>query len=172
MGTWSELDTEVNVDVDTSELDELIDLLGDNPVFKPAVDIAERFKKGIKEGSKEGASKIAERVKSLQELMIAGNGSIFNGDLLESIEVEENSEYSYVIGTTIEHFYPLCVEKGRGEVVPVNAPFLQWQNLDGSWVRTLYSSPAEPKPFVKPAYEQTQSEAIDIVKEAIYDDTT
>ena len=35
MGTWDELDTNVNVIVDTSQLDGLIDLLGDNPVFKP-----------------------------------------------------------------------------------------------------------------------------------------
>ena len=103
--------------------------------------------------------------------MIAGNGSIFNGDLLKSIEIEEEGDYSYVVGTNIEHFYPLCVEKGRGEVKPINAPFLQWQNLDGSWVRTHYSSPAKPRPFVKPAYETTKSEAIDIVKEAIYDAT-
>lgn len=172
MGTWDELDTIVNVDVDTSELDTLIDMLSDNPVFKPAIEIAERYKKGIIEGSKEGASEIAKRVKSLQELMISGNGSIFSGDLLNSIEIEQEGEYSYVIGTTIEHFYPLCVEKGRGEVRPINAPFLQWQNLDGSWVRTMYSSPAQPKPFVKPAYEQTESEAIDIVKTEIYNATT
>ena len=171
MGAWDELDTNVNLTVDTSQLDALIDLLGDNPVFKPAVDIAEKFKKGIQEGSKEGASKIANRIKSLQELMIAGNGSIFNGDLLKSIEIEQEGDYSYVVGTNIEHFYPLCVEKGRGEVKPINAPFLQWQNLDGSWVRTHYSRPAKPRPFVKPTYETIKSEAIDIVKEAIYDAT-
>ena len=80
-------------------------------------------------------------------------------------------DYSYVVGTNIEHFYPLCVEKGRGEVKPINAPFLQWQNLDGSWVRTHYSRPAKPRPFVKPTYETIKSEAIDIVKEEIYDAT-
>ena len=171
MGAWDELDTNVNVIVDTSQLDALIDLLGDNPVFKPAVDIAEKFKKGIQEGSKEGASKIANRIKSLQELMIAGNGSIFNGDLLKSIEIEEEGDYSYVVGTNIEHFYPLCVEFGRSEVRPIRAKVLHWFTLSGDEVFSKYSSPAPPRPFVKPAFEETNNRAVDIVKEAIYNAT-
>ena len=171
MGNWSELDTEVNVNIDTSELDEFIEFLNGDEIFKPAVEMAENYKKGIVEGSKAGASKIAKTVKSLQETAIATNATIFSGKLLNSIEIEDESETSYLIGTNIEHFYPLCVEKGRGEVRPINAPFLQWQNLDGSWVRTFYSSPAPPRPFVKPAFEETQSRAIGIVKEAIFDAT-
>ena len=48
MGTWDELDTEVNVNLDTSELDELIQFLGDDSVLAPAVEIAERYKKVLK----------------------------------------------------------------------------------------------------------------------------
>lgn len=171
MGTWEELDTSVNVDVDTSELNDLIDLLGGDPVFKPAVEIAEMFKKGIEEGSKNGASEIARTVKSLQELMIATNATIFYGDLLNSIEIEEESETSYLIGTTIKHFYPLCIENGRGEVRPIRAKALHWFTLSGIEIFSQYSSPAPPRPFVKPAFEQTQSRAIDIIKTEIYNAT-
>ena len=174
MGTWDELDTKVNVSLNTDELDELIQILNDDPVLKPALEIAERYKKGIEEGSKIGAKTIAETVKSLQELAIATNATFTtteNGGLLRSIEIEDESDTSYVIGTNITHFYPLCVEKGRGEVRPVNKKYLHWFTLSGDEIFSKYSSPAPPRPFVKPAYEETTNRAVDIVKVAIYDAT-
>ena len=45
MGTWEQLDTEVDVETDTSELDQLINFFKDDPCFAPGVEIAERFKK-------------------------------------------------------------------------------------------------------------------------------
>ena len=174
MGTWDELDTKVNVNLNTNELDELIELLSGDPIFAPAVEIAQRYKKGIEEGSKIGARKIAETDKSLQELAIATNATFTttdNGGLLRSIEIEDESETSFIIGTNITHFYPLCVEKGRTEVRPIKAKYLHWFTLSGDEIFSKYSSPAPPRPFVKPAFEQTESRAIDIVKEAIYDAT-
>ena len=174
MGTWDELDTKVNVNLNTSELDELIQVLDGDSVFKPAVEIAQRYKKGIEEGSKIGAKTIAETNKSLQELVIATNATFTtaeNGGLLRSIEIEEESDTTFIIGTNITHFYPLCVEKGRREVRPVYKKFLHWYTLSGDEVFSKYSSPAPPRPFVKPAYEQTNSRAVDIVKEAIYNAT-
>ena len=47
MGTWDELDTEVNVTLDTVELDELIDFFANDPIFEPAFEIAQRYKNGI-----------------------------------------------------------------------------------------------------------------------------
>lgn len=172
MGTWDELDTEVNVNLDTSELDELIQFLGDDSVLAPAVEIAERYKKGIEEGAKEGAETIANRVKSLQELAIATNATMASNNLLNSIEVEQESDTKYLVGTTITHFYPLCVEKGRGPVRPVNAKVLHWFTLSGNEVFSMYSSPAPPRPFVKPAYEKSQSEAEEIVAKCILNQTT
>ena len=171
MGTWDELDTQVNVSLDTSELDELIQFLNDDPVFAPAIELAEKYKKGIENGAKEGAETIAKRNKSLQELAIATNGTIASMNLINSIEIEELSDTSYLVGTSITHFYPLCVEKGSGEVRPVNAKVLHWFTLSGNEVFSMYSSPAPPRPFVKPAYEQTQSEAQDIVEKSIFNQT-
>lgn len=174
MGAWDELDTKVNVNLNTNELDDLIGVLGKDPIFQPALEIAQRYKKGIEEGSKVGAETIAETVKSLQELAIATNATFTttsSGGLLRSIEIEEDSETSYTIGTNISHFYPLCVEKGRREVRPVVAKSLHWFTLSGTEIFSKYSSPAPPRPFVKPAYEQTKSRAVDIVKGAIYNAT-
>lgn len=50
MGVHSELDTNVNVSIDTSELDDLIQFLSEDPIFAPAVEIAERYKKGLEDG--------------------------------------------------------------------------------------------------------------------------
>ena len=174
MGNWSELDTEINVSLDTTELDELIQFLEGDPIFKPAVEIAERYKKGLEDGSKIGARKIAETDKSLQELAIATNATFTtanSGGLLRSIEIEDESDTSYVVGTNIAHFYPLCVEFGRSEVRPIRAKVLHWFTLSGDEVFSKYSSPAPPRPFVKPAYEETNNRAVDIVKEAIYNAT-
>lgn len=171
MGTWSELDTQINVNLDTSDLDELIKELGDDSVFKPAIDLAQKYKKGIKNGAKQGAEEIAKRNKSLQELAIATNATMASMNLLNSIKIEKRSDTSYLVGTTITHFYPLCVEKGRGPVRPIRAKVLHWFTLSGNEVFSMYSSPAPPRPFVKPAYEQTQSEAQEIVSKCIYNQT-
>ena len=171
MGTWDELDTQVNVSLDTSELDELIQFLNDDPVFAPAIELAEKYKKGIENGAKEGAETIAKRNKSLQELAIATNGTIASMNLINSIEIEELSDTSYLVGTSITHFYPLCVEKGRREVRPITAKALHWFTLSGTEIFSQYSSPAPPRPFVKPAFEETNNRAVDIVKVAIYNAT-
>lgn len=173
MGTWNELDTEVTVELDSTELDELINVLSDDPIFQPALEMAENYKKGLQDASKIAARKIAETDKSLQELAIATNATFTNagGGLLRSIEIEEESETDYIIGTNITHFYPLCVEFGRGEVRPIKAQFLHWFTLSGIEIFSKYSSPAPPRPFVKPAFEETTNRAIDIVKEAIYNAT-
>ena len=171
MGTWNELDTEVNVNLNTSELDELIEFLNGDEVFKPAVEIAERYKNGLVEGAKIGAKTIAQTDKSLQELAIATNATMASMNLLNSIEIEEESETSYIVGANIAHFYPLCVEKGRREVRPITAKALHWFTLSGTEIFSQYSSPAPPRPFVKPAYEETSNRAVDIVKEAIYNAT-
>ena len=171
MGNWNELDTEVNVNLNTDELDELIEVLGNDPIFQPAVEIAQRYKNGIMEGAKTGAKTIAQVDKSLQELAIATNATMFSDKLLNSIEITEESEINYIIGTNITHFYPLCVEKGRREVRPIRAKFLHWFTLSGTEIFSKYSSPAPPRPFVKPAFEETSNRAVDIVKEEIYNAT-
>ena len=171
MGNWNELDTEVNVNLNTDELDGLIEVLSNDPIFQPAVEIAQRYKNGIIEGAKTGAKTIAQVDKSLQELAIATNATMFSNKLLNSIEITEESETNYIIGTNITHFYPLCVEKGRREVRPIRAKFLHWFTLSGTEIFSKYSSPAPPRPFVKPAYEETSNRAVDVVKEAIYNAT-
>lgn len=164
MGTWEELDIEFNVNLDLSVIDDGINRAESlDDCFSPVVEILNQFKSDIEEGVKNGSQEIAERTKSIQEEIISANGSVASGQLLGSIEIEQNSDYNYTIGTTIEDFYPLVVEKGRGAVVPVNAKYLHFY-VDGSEVFTKYSSPSEPRPFVEPTFMRIENEAIDIIR--------
>lgn len=167
MGTWNELDVEINVTVDTSDIDQLLSNISSDDLeianlFAPAVDILSGLKKGVEEGSKTGAEEVADRTRSLQELTIALNGSIHTGKLIQSIKAEKQDDYHYLVGTTIEHFYPLTIEKGRGEVRPVNCPYLVFM-FNGHLIRTKYSRPTTPRPYVEPSYQQVMGEANDIV---------
>ena len=172
MGTWEQLDTEVDVDIDTSELDQLIQFFKGDPLYAPGVTIAENYKKGIVDGSKAGAYKIADLNRSFQELALAMHSNLGNPPkLIHSIKVEKKSDTNYLVGTNIAHFYPLCVEYGRDEVRPKNAKVLHWTTLGGKDVFAMRSPPSKPYPFVKPAFEQTSREVKDIMYAEIYNAT-
>lgn len=170
-----ELMTDVEVLIDTSELDEIIETFGSlgassevSNLFKPLVDMASDIKKGVESGAKDGAKKVGERLKSLQEMYIALNGSIVSGDLLSSIKNRKLDEYRWRIGTDIAHFYPLTIEFGRGPVRPVNKPFLQFK-IGDQWIRTKFvrDTYTTHTPFVEPAFNVVVEEAEEIVWMAI-----
>lgn len=165
MGTWDELDIGVEVELDTSELDDAINIVANTEYFSDVLgDELEKLKEDLNKNSDELAQQLAEKGKSLQQLAIGLNGTIASGDLLNSIEVESDGERSYLVGTTINHFYPLVVEKGRGAVVPVRAKVLHFFTQSGNEVFTRYSKPFAGKPYVEPAYQQLLSEADSIAK--------
>lgn len=159
MGSWDELDIGVSVELDTSELDNAISIVSSNEYFTDIGDELEKLREDLNKNSDELAEQLAEKGKSLQQLAIGMNGTIASSDLLNSIEVEDDGERSYLVGTTINHFYPLVIEKGRGAVVPVRAKMLHFFTKSGDEVFTKYSKPFPGKPYVEPAYQQLLSEA-------------
>ena len=70
MGAWDELDTEISVTVDTTELDELLEICGGSDIYEPLEASVNRLKKGLTDGSKEAVRDIARRNKSFQEQII------------------------------------------------------------------------------------------------------
>lgn len=166
MGAWDELDTDVIVNIeDLSELDELINYTNGKEYYADINEFIRKIKAGLEVGAEYGAQTVAYKGKSMQERLIAQQ-SQRSGALMGSIEVEQHDRFQYTFGTTIEHFYPLCIENGRGEVHPINYGYIQWQNPDGSWVRLnepRFAGPAAAKPFVQPTYEQLRNEAEEIV---------
>lgn len=168
MGSWDELDIGVEVELDISELDNAINIVANTEYFSDVIgDELEKLRDDLNKNSDELAKELAEKGKSLQEQAIRMNGTTASGDLASSIEVESAGERSYLVGTTINHFYPLVVEKGRGAVVPVRAKYLHFFTKSGDEVFTKYSRPFAGKPYVEPAY-QTLLSVADSIANSIF----
>ena len=162
MGAWDELDTEISVTLDTSGLDDLMDSLDFDDVFEPLYETLDNLKTGLDDGSKEGVEDIANRNRSFQEQFINEVCDNPSGMLASSIDVEEQDEYTYLIGTMINHIYPMAVEYGRSEVYPIRAKALAFY-YDGELIFRKKVGPAKPRPFVAPAFEKTNDVAEEIM---------
>lgn len=170
MANTDELLTIVRVEADTSDLDLIINSFGGTSGADPAVqevmsgfvELASEIKNGVEKGCDLGVVDVSERLKSLQELYIGLNGSIHEGKLINSIDMVSTADNVFLVGTDIIHFYPLCVEKGRGAVRPIQYDFLHFV-IDGKHIYTKYSRPTVPRPFVQPAVQTVDGEAEDIV---------
>lgn len=156
MGAWDELDTEVSVELDITDIDVAIDLCDEYFLDDVRTEL-ENIKKGVEDGSKEGVADIAVRNRSFQQQEITdlSKHPYASGMLGSSITEEEQDEYTWLIGTRINHIYPMAVEYGRDAVEPVNKSVLFFYALSGEPVFTKHVGPAEPRPFVEPAYEKT-----------------
>lgn len=168
MGKWEELDIEVNVNYDDTAINETILKIEElHEIFNPLGDMLNDFKKDVENEIKNGTKEIAEQTKSIQEQIISMNGSVASGQLLNSIEIEQTSEFNYIIGTSITDFYPLTIENGRDDVYPVNAKYLHFVAKDGTEVFTKHSRATKPKPFVEPTFIRIQNEAISILEGSV-----
>ncbi len=168
MGAWEQLDTRISIELELDELESAIsscngDYLDD--VMEYLIEV----KENIEKGSQEAVHLLAVSNRSFQQQLLSDLSlhPYASGTLSSSIVEEQEDEYSWLIGTTITHFYPLTVEFGRGEIRPVNAKALVFYSLSGELVFTKYVRPSEPKPFVAPAYENSLKEAETVVIECI-----
>lgn len=174
MGTWQELDIDITVNSNTDDLQQVINQcntsVGDakiSAMFSEIAEVLTLFKNDFDRGVDEGAFELADTSRSLQELTIALNGSIAHQKLIDSIKIEEQGKNHYLVGTTIEHFYPLTIEKGRGEVRPINYQFLHYFTLSGKEIFSKYSRPTTPKPYVEPTFNEVVSRAESIMRRNI-----
>lgn len=166
MGAWDELDTLVTAVNDTSALDDLINVCEDSDfgdIFQPAIEQAEAFKTAIEEGTEQGLLITANKMVSMEqtEILDTGKHPYSQGVLGTSIEAEEKGD-GYLIGTTINHIYPMSVEYGA-DIYPTTASVLrvhesQVIDWDGEPDEEGYyyfkEAHIKPKPFVEPAFER------------------
>ena len=160
MGAWNELDTEITVDVDTSDLEKILTL---DDIFEPVKETAENLIKGLQDGGKEAVKDIARRNKSFQEQIIAEKCKNPSGMLQSSIHASKQNDYSYLVGTVIKHIYPMALEFGRKPLVPIRAKALAFYADSGELIFRKRVGEAKPRPFVAPAYERTERIAEEIV---------
>ena len=166
MGAWDELDTLVTAVNDTSALDDLINVCNDSDfgdIFEPAIEQAEAFKTAIEEGTEQGLEVTANKMISMEqtEILNTSKHPYSQGVLGTSIEATEQGD-GWLIGTTINHIYPMSVEYGA-DIYPVTASVLR---VHESQLIGDYGKPdaegffywkevhIKPRPYVQPAFER------------------
>ena len=169
MGAWSELDTEISVDVETTDLDNIINMDDPYGIIKDEVYVrAQNIKENIVQGSKNGVKTLANFNRSQQEQIIAMVCDNPSGMLASSINDEMLDEFTYLIGTIIKHIYPLSVEKGRkGFSVKPPRKALAFY-IGGELIFRKSVGPAKPRPFVAPAYDRTLHITDEVMRREIY----
>lgn len=164
MGAWEELDTEINIEVDTTELDNILGFDDEFGIFDPLKETVEKLITNINDGAKEAANDIASRNKSFQGQIISAVCKNPSGMLASSIQKEEiNGGYGFIVGTVINHIYPMALEFGRKPLVPIRAKALAFYADSGELIFRKSVGEAPPRPFVAPAYTLTESIADEIV---------
>lgn len=164
MGAWKELDTEISIDVDTSDLEQILNLHDEFGIFEPIQETVTKLIKNVHDGSKEAVEDIARRDKSFQEQIIAEKCKNPSGLLQSSIHAQKiNDGYGFIVGTVIKHIYPMALEFGRKPLVPVKAKALAFYADSGELLFRKSVGEAKPRPFVAPAYEKTSNIAEEIM---------
>ena len=167
MGAWDELDVFISSETDVSGLDDLIEVCSADSdfadIFEPAIEQAEAWKTAIEEGNEQGLDITANKIISAEqtEILDTGKHPYSQGILGTSIVSEEQGD-GRLIGTTINHIYPMSVEYGA-DIYPVNYSVLRvhesqvigWTgepNKDGYYY--FKEAHIKAKPFVQPAFEK------------------
>ena len=161
----ADLGTKVRVELSTDSIDSAISYCDGIDIFEDVSSMLTNIKDDIQSGAEDGIREVAEFNQSLQEDFITSNGSIMSGNLVSTILIDETSSTEFFIGTFLD--YAKYVEYGRGAVFPITAKYLHYFTKEGDEVFSKSSKPAEPRPFVQPAFERTEAEAVSIIEGAI-----
>ena len=164
MGAWDELDTEISAEVDTSDIDTALSLC-DEYFLEDVTEHLNELKKGMEDGTKEGLQDIAGRNRTFQQQLITDleQHPYASGMLGSSITEEQQDEYTWLIGTRINHIYPMAVEYGRKGFSAEPGKVLWFYALSGEIVFTKHVGPAKPRPYVQPAYDKTEQIAEELM---------
>ena len=160
MGAWEELDTEISVELELDDLDSVISLEDEYGIFEEVKTYADNLKTAMETGAKKGVKDLAKRDRSFQQQLLAQNCKHPTGMLSSSIQEEEQDEYTWLIGTTINHIYPMSIEFGRSEVHPYPPKKrLRFYGEGGYLIFPKMSRDtwSTHKPFVAPAYTKTDA---------------
>lgn len=162
MGAWEELDTRIEGILESDDLDSIMSLDDPYGFIDPYKEIAKELKDKYLEGVKLATEDLAHRNMSFQDQTISKVCANPSGILASSIDVEQIGESTYLIGTTINHIYPMSLEYGRRGFEAINAKALAFYDENGELIFRKSVGPAEPRPFVAPAYDETMEIAKEV----------
>ena len=166
MGAWDELDTIISAEVDTTDLESLTELNDEYGIFEPLKGIVENHKSMIENGTKRAVRELANKDRYYQEKWINKNCKNPSGVLASSVGYSDEEDYSITVGTVISHIYPMSIEYGHREIVPIRAKALAFY-WDGELIFRKRVRATDPRPFVAPAYDDTEQIADQILVDEI-----
>ena len=155
MAAIPELSHHIKVLLELNELDNIINNISDNWMFNPLreqlLSIKQSYEQVADELPEIVGEKFVEIAKEQISSLSSGNSTGMMGG---SIELSPDGERSVLIAETAESAdgfpYPLAFEKGRREVVPVEARVLRWWSgggFSGTPIFSMRSSATPPRPF-------------------------
>lgn len=157
-----EITTRVHVEVDTSELDNAINLIEGDSILSGLglTDLLEDTKSRLNQIKSPLTTAVADRLKDNQENIISSK-HFKSGMMSQSVDKSTDGE-DILIGNTassVDGFpYPLAIEKGTKShwVAPVTYSALHWTDDGGEyWSRGHKVSGISPDPFVEPSIQDT-----------------
>ena len=160
-GFIPEITTTVKVTTNSEGLDNSIKLLEENEitnlVFNDVKDYLNNVKDELDRVSDEYAFAVSEELSSTQQQIISMHHN-FTGMMMNSVDISKDGNAQYLVGNTarsVDGFpYPLAIETGRREVVPVEAKVLRWWTspyFSGEVVFAKRSKAVSADPFVQPS---------------------
>lgn len=157
-----EITTRVHVEVDTSDLDNAINLIEGDSILSGLglTDLLEDTKSRLNQIKSPLTTAVADRLKDNQENIISSK-HYKTGMMSQSVDKQGDGE-DILVGNTassVDGFpYPLAIEKGTKShwVAPVTFDALHWTDGGGEyWSRGHMVSGIKPDPFVEPSIQDT-----------------
>lgn len=157
-----ELGTKIITNCDTTGLEQMKGFFND--LDSRVDDIISAFK----EKEEIITQEVALTLQSNEQQFIQARHFV-TGRMMNSVNIEQNGNTAIVGASAVsdEGFpYPLAIEFGRREVVPVNAKVLRWVQ-DGMTIFAKQSGAVAPDPFVDMSITQTLSQVENIVNQQL-----
>ena len=157
-----EITTRVHVEVDTSDLDNAINLIEGDSILSDLglTDLLENTKSRLNQIKSPLTNAVADRLKDNQENIISSK-HFKSGMMSQSVDKSDDGE-DILVGNTassVDGFpYPLAIEKGTKShwIAPVTFNALHWTDKDGEyWSRGHMVSGIKSDPFVEPSIQDT-----------------
>lgn len=157
-----EITTRVHVEVDTSDLDNAINLIEGDSILSDLglTDLLENTKSRLNQIKSPLTNAVADRLKDNQENIISSK-HFKSGMMSQSVDKSTDGE-DILVGNTassVDGFpYPLAIEKGTKShwIAPVTFDALHWTDKDGEyWSKGHMVSGIKPDPFVEPSIQDT-----------------
>lgn len=173
MAAIPELSHHVNVILENKAIDRLISILPNNSIGDSLKPILEDLKMKYEDVANSIPGAVSEEFLTIAKGHInsmKSNRGNSTGMMAGSIETMPDGERSVLISETAESPdgfpYPLAFEKGRREIVPVEAKALRWWD-GGTPIFAMRSAATPPRPFWKRSEEDIQPKVQVIVDKEI-----